>query len=273
MVSIKRNLGLFFIRSLVFVSFMGLCCAAYAVKCTSSQAPCCKGKTMSCCPHPGYENGKELSYDLSACMTILPINPDGPIVIDPDRPIIWPIEECTSGQTQYKPSGSCGTSSRSCCSDGTWSGWDASCPTTKTCPTSSKPSTKESCYGGYRYRTVTCNKSTGTWTSGSWGSCDCSDSAYESVPSLSGTCCQRKDGTGLRCNMGQETVPYRWVEAGTPCWDKFECGTGELPECNESRKGSYWSKWINDGSYMLGCGGQYDERNGRGYCQQYECRQ
>ena len=99
MVSIKRHLGLFFIRSLVFVSFMGLCCAAYAVICTSSQVQCCKGTQLSCCNHPGYgSNGVELSYDLSPCTTISPINPGGSIVIDPDRPIIGPIElECTSG--------------------------------------------------------------------------------------------------------------------------------------------------------------------------------
>ena len=272
MVSIKRNLGLFFIRSLVFVSFMGLCCAAYAVKCTSSQAPCCKGKTMSCCPHPGYENGKELSYDLSACMTISPINPDGPILIDPDRPIIWPIEECTSGQTQYKPSGSCGTSSRSCCSDGTWSEWDALCPTTKTCPTSSKPSTKESCHGGYRYRTVTCNKSTGTWTTGAWGACDCSDSAYETITYNDGsTCCQRKDGTGIQCATGKEEVGYGWVDMGTNCRDKVECGTSALPTCNASMSGTYWTKW--DSSVTgVGCGGQFDSINGRGQCREYLCR-
>ena len=104
MVSIKRNLGLFFIRSLVFVSFMGLCCAAYAVTCTGSQVPCCSGSTMSCCPHPGYDrNGVELSYDLSACMIISPVDPGGSIIIDPDRPLIGAIEaECRTGQKENK---------------------------------------------------------------------------------------------------------------------------------------------------------------------------
>ena len=268
MVSIKRNLGLFFIRSLVFVSFMGLCCAAYAVNCTSRQAPCCDGKKMSCCRHPGYdEKGKELSYDLSECMET--IDPDGPIVIDPIYPI---VKECTSGQKEYKPSGSCGTSERTCCSDGTWSDWDAFCLITTTCPTSSKPKTKESCYGGYKYRSVTCNKSTGKWETGSWGKCDCSDPAFEKVPAVGGPCCQRKDGTGRRC-AGDNRLPYNWVKAGTPCKDKIECGTGDLPECNESRKGYYWSKWINDNTWNSGCGSQYPYTNGRGYCQEYLCRE
>ncbi len=184
MVSIKRNLGLFFIKSLVFVSFMGLCCAAYAVKCTSSQAPCCEGKKMSCCRHPGYDsNGKELSYDLSECMT--PINPGGPIVIDPIYPI---VKECTSGQKEYKPSGSCGTSERTCCSDGTWSDWDGECGGSSSCGTNqcwnglkceAKGTVSKTCSGnvanaksGTLTRTATCHSS--GWSYGSWtGTCIC----------------------------------------------------------------------------------------------------
>ena len=281
MVSIKRNLGLFFIRSLVFVSFMGLCCAAYAAVCTGSQVACCKGTTMSCCPHPGYgSNGVELSYDLSACMIIAPIDPGGSIIIDPDRPIIGPIEaECTSGQKEnkYTASGcSYSTSTRTCCSDGTWSPWDASCPTTKTCPTSSKPATRTTCTGGYKTRTVTCNTSTGTWTTGSWGDCDCSDSAYESVPLAGGgRCCQRKDGTGPRCRTGQETLGLRWVAMGHNCNNKMDCGFGCPSNLGEgvacSDEGWYCSKW--DSSYTMGgCGGQFESINGRGRCQQFMCR-
>ena len=99
MVSIKRNMGLLFINFMMFVCFMGLYTISNAVICAGSQVQCCNGSKMSCCPHPGYgSNGVELSYDLSACMTISPIDPGGSIVIDPDRPIIGPIEsECTSG--------------------------------------------------------------------------------------------------------------------------------------------------------------------------------
>ena len=35
--------------------------------------------------------------------------------------------ECESGNVQYKANGECGTSERTCCSDGTWSDWDKSC--------------------------------------------------------------------------------------------------------------------------------------------------
>ena len=272
MVSIKRNMGLLFINFMMFVCFMGLYTISNAAVCTGSQVACCKGTTMSCCPHPGYDsNGVELSYDLSGCSL-------GIEITDPILPF-EPIEaECTSGQTEnkYTASGcSYSTSTRTCCSDGTWSPWDASCPTTKTCPTSSKPETRTTCTGGYKTRTVTCNTSTGTWTTGAWGDCDCSDSAYESVTLAGGgTCCQRKDGTGARCmTMGDLTIPYGWVEMGTPCWDKIDCGTGALPECNESMKGTYWSKWISDNTWNNGCGSLYPQTNGYGYCQQYLCRQ
>ena len=186
MVSIKRNLGLFFIKSLVFVSFMGLCCAAYAVKCSSSQAPCCKGKKMSCCRHPGYENGKELSYDLSECMeTITPIDPDGPIVIDPIYPI---VKECTSGQVEYKPKDPCGTSERTCCSNGKWSEWGDKCGASSSCGLNecwnglkceAKGAVSKMCSGnvanaksGTLTRTATCGSS--GWNYDSWtGTCTC----------------------------------------------------------------------------------------------------
>ena len=191
----------------------------------------------------------------------------------------WSCDESScglSGRKEYKYTASgCtySTSTRTCCSNGSWSAWDKACPITKDCPTSSKPSTKESCYGGYRYRSVTCNKSSGTWTTGAWGKCDCSDSAFESVPTVGGdTCCQRKDGTGLRC-AGNPEIPYGWVKMGTPCWDKIECGTGELPTCDKSMSGTYWSKWIYSNDLSLGCGSQYSHINGNGYCQQYLCRQ
>ena len=269
MVSLKKYLA----YSFVFLSFLLL-----ATSKAAAGIPCCKNGKMSTCPD--LPNGQQ--YDVSGCQNIDPIRPPlGPIdPIDPDDLIIDPIvKECTSGATQnkYTPSGcSYTTQTRTCCSDGTWSGWDAPCLTTKTCPTSSKPSTKESCYSGYRYRTVTCNKSTGEWVTGSWGDCDCSDSAYESVSTLGGgTCCQRKDGTELRCDTGQEMPGrYHWVEMGIPCRNKIGCGIDALPECNESMNGVYWSKWINDNkTWVTGCGSQYPHINGLGYCQEYLCRE
>ena len=268
MVSLKKNISLFFINSLAFICFMGLFSIANAVSCTGSQRPCCKGKEMSCCAHPGYgSNGMELSYDLSGCQNIDPIRPPlGPIdPIDPDDLIIDPIvKECTSGQVQYKPSGSCGTSERTCCSNGKWSDWETPCPTTKTCPTSSEPKTKESCYGGYKYRLVTCNESTGTWTTGSWGPCDCSNLGFETVFLPDGSpCCQRKDGTGLRCKMVQETVGHRWESFGISYNCSGSCPVGTPvagAACPDSWAGGYCTthhSWSNRGEEI---------------CNQFYCR-
>ncbi len=217
--------------------------------CVIGETKCCVNGAKSCCE----DNGT--LYDTWSC-----------------------DDSCgISGTKQYKytADSGCGysTSTRTCCSSGSWSGWDAACPPEpKQCPTSSKPESKRTCYGGYQRRTVSCNTSTGTWTTGSWGDCDCSDSEFELVTALGGgSCCQRKDGTGLRC-AGDPGLAYQWVAMGTPCWDKIDCGTGALPECNESMKGTYWSKWISDNSWNSGCGSQYPYINGRGYCQQYMCR-
>ena len=181
-----------------------------------------------------------------------------------------------SGTKQYKytADSDCGysTSTRTCCSNGSWSGWDASCPTTKTCSSSSKPSTRATCTGGYKYRTVTCNTSTGTWTTGAWGSCDCSDSEYESIPlETGGTCCQRKDGTGPRCATGKEEVGYRWVKAGTNCRSKGECGWGSCSgSC--STPGSECTTWVNNGMSAVAQGCAHYDTGDRGICQAYYCQ-
>ena len=80
------------------------------------------------------------------------------------------IESCNKGDVQYKPSGSCGTASRTCCSDlDGWSDWDKECP--KTCD-GKKPITSQSCgTNGTQTRIVTCDTSTGKWVEGNWGPC------------------------------------------------------------------------------------------------------
>ena len=181
-----------------------------------------------------------------------------------------------SGRKEYKYTASgCSytTSTRTCCYNGEWSAWDGVCPAAPKQCTGTRPESQTTCYGGKKRRTVTCNTSTGTWTTGSWGECDCSDSEFESVTTPSGgRCCQRKDGTGVRCAVGDLEATPKWLEMGAPCWNKVECGTGALPECNKSNEGTYWSKWISDNSWNSGCGSQYPYINGRGYCQQYMCR-
>ena len=190
MVSIKRNLSLFFLKSLFFVSFMALCSAAYAVSCSSSQAPCCSGTTLTCCPHPGYDSsGIELSYDLSACSSF---SLDLPL----DDAILKPVDGlCTLGDVQYKPDGICGTTSRTCCGLNGWSDWGGECSSssTKSCSASTKPATSQSCTkagggSGTQTRTVTCDTSTGEWTTGSWGTCTCSKTCSGGQVLDSGTC-------------------------------------------------------------------------------------
>ncbi len=82
-------------------------------------------------------------------------------------------ESCSSvGVVQYKPKGSCDTSSRTCCPNKIWSGWGEDCP--KTCDPATKPATTGSCGedgSGTWSRTVTCDTSTLTWKTGSWGIC------------------------------------------------------------------------------------------------------
>ena len=111
------------------------------------------------------------------------------LLIDP----IDPIETCTSGQVQYKPSGTCETTSRTCCTNGTWSGWGKECVTSYTCNSSTKPATSQSCTlsggsSGTQTRTVTCDTSTGTWKKGSWGTCQCNKTCSGGQVFDSGTC-------------------------------------------------------------------------------------
>ena len=194
MVSLKRNISLFFINCAMFLCFMGMSCLAIA--CPSGQAECCKGTTLSCCPHPGYDSkGVELSYDLSGCRLI-------------DTPIIdLPIEklECDAGQTQYQPKGDCGTSSRSCCSDGTWSDWDGECGASSSCGLNecwngstcvSKPSSV-----GCTCNNGTCSLSYACVSGSGWKStknCTC-DSGYEK--NSSGECVHSTCAKG--CSVGQ----------------------------------------------------------------------
>ena len=207
MVSIKRNLSLFFLKSLFFVSFMGLCCAAYAVSCSSSQAPCCSGTTLSCCPHPGYDSsGIELSYDLSACSSFTL-----------DDAILKPVEGlCTLGTVEYKPDGTCGTTSRTCCGLNGWSDWGGECPSSTSCSASTKPATSQSCTtlgggSGTQTRTVTCNTSTGEWTTGSWGTCTCSNTCSGGQVLDSGTCNCCNYGCYIAINKSNYNYPCNCI--------------------------------------------------------------
>ena len=167
MVSIKRNLGLFFIRSLVFVSFMGLCSAALA-------------------------------------LTL-------------DDAILKPVEGlCTLGTVQYKPDGTCGTTSRTCCGLNGWSDWGGECPSSQSCSASTKPATSQSCTtlgggSGTQTRTVTCNTSTGEWTTGSWGTCTCSKTCSGGQVLDSGTCNCCNYGCYIAINKSNYNYPCNCI--------------------------------------------------------------
>ena len=95
------------------------------------------------------------------------------------------LDDCTKGDVQYKPEGSCGTTSRTCCGLGSWSEWGGKCCT------GTKLLTSQNCTAsngktGTQTRTVTCNSSTGNWEAGPWGTCvapDCSSGETKACPS------------------------------------------------------------------------------------------
>lgn len=179
MVSLRKKFGVYF-----FISALVLVCLLMPAELKASQQCCRNGKLTTC---PNLPNGQQ--YDLSGCQLGLGpvVDPDRPVIIDPDKPIIiGPIEAgCTSGQTQYQPKGDCGTSSRSCCSDGTWSDWDGECSTSSSCGLNecwngsacvSKPtSTACTCNNGTCSLVYTCVSGSG-WKS--TRNCTC-DSGYQ----------------------------------------------------------------------------------------------
>ena len=183
MVSLKKYLA----YSFVFLSFLLLA----AGKVNASQ-PCCKNGKMSTCP----DLGGGLSYDLSGCQGgLLPVDPVLPI--DPIGPIL-PIEaECDLGDVQYKPKGDCDTSTRSCCSDLTWSEWDGECSGSSSCGTNecwngstcvTKPTTTAcTCTNGTCSLTYTCSSGSG-WKSSKSCTCKSGYSKNSSGECVHSTC-------------------------------------------------------------------------------------
>ena len=182
----------------------------WAVTCLGNQQQCCKNGELSCCPHAGYdEKGRELFYDISGCESFEEFER----VEDFDI-TLKPVEFCTKGATQEKYTATgCTyeTETRTCCGTN-WSGWDEDCPTQTctSCPFSSRPVSTQECTTskggeGIQERTVTCNKTTCTWSVGSWGACKCNAtcSSGQFLESTICSCCNadcyRIDGQGF-CN-------------------------------------------------------------------------
>ena len=179
--------------------------------------------------------------------------------------IIDPIETCgTSGQVQYKPSGLCGTTSRTCCGLDSWSDWGKECP--KTCDSSTKPITSRSCgTNGTQTRSVTCDTSTGTWVEGAWGTCKeqvCTPGEVGPCPT---NCYQRRtcnaSGTAwssCACENKNEiwnvTMNYKNTVQSTMTCEAHCCCEGDMPVTNVYNK--YLNK--NAGTGCLGENGTFE---------------
>ncbi len=221
-----------FSLSVLFISAYGFSFAVvdgitlgdgFKVLCPSGQKSCCINGKMTCVD-------ESTKFCLTSCAT----------------EEIDPIETCgTSGQVQYKPSGSCGTTSRTCCSSGTWSGWDKECP--KTCD-GTKPITSQPCgTNGTQTRSVTCDTSTGKWVEGAWGTCKeqvCTPGEVEPCPT---NCYQRRTcnaaGTAwssCACENKDEiwriTITYQNVTQSSNTCEAHCCCEGETPISNMYNK-------------------------------------
>ncbi len=232
---------------LLFVLFLSAGSFAFAsldsdlLLCRKGYKKCCVNGTMTCVD----ENDTNYKFCLISCGTI-----------------IDPIETCgTSGQVQYKPSGSCGTTSRTCCSSGSWSDWDKECP--KTCD-GKKPTTSQSCgTNGTQTRIVTCDTSTGKWVEGNWGPCKeqvctpgevgpCPTNCYQrrtcnSAGTDWGSCyCENKD------EIWNVTMNYKNTVQSTMTCEAHCCCDGDRPVTNMYNK--YLNK--NAGTGCIGKNGQ-----------------
>ena len=181
MVSLRKKFSVcFFIFALVLV------CLLMPSELQAS-IPCCKNGKLSSCPD--LPNGQQ--YDISKCTSVNPVNPVVPV--NPDISAIGGGEavQCLSGQVQYKPSGSCGTSSRKCCSNLKWSDLDGECDGASSCTANQcwngtrcedKGSVQSTCkaliphtISGDLTRTAKCISGSG-WQYGDWdGVCECAD--------------------------------------------------------------------------------------------------
>ncbi len=182
MVSLNKKFGVYF-----FISALVLACLLIPAELKAS-IPCCKNGKLSTCPN--LPNGQQ--YDLSGCQgglnPVVPVNPDIPAIEGGEAVL---IKDCTFGEVQYKPSGSCGTSSRKCCLNGSWSNWDDDCSGASSCTSNQcwngtkcedKGAVLATCQAlipntvsGKLTRTAKCEFGSG-WKYGEWdGTCECAD--------------------------------------------------------------------------------------------------
>lgn len=157
----------------------------------NASIPCCKNGQLSTCPN--LPNGQQ--YDISSCINVTPyqpgINIDHEANLNFSDQVFTTGDNCVKGRVQYRQNGSCGTSSRTCCSDGNWSDWDKTCSGSSNCTSVQcwdgnrcvdKEEVSRKCLdnisnasGGTQTRTAKCISGTG-WEYGEWtGDCECSN--------------------------------------------------------------------------------------------------
>ena len=146
-------------------------------------------------------------------------------------------ESCTTaGQVQYKPSGTCSTSQRTCCKSGNWSDWGSSCVGADNCASdecwtgsvcSSKPPVSCSCTNGTCTRTWTCTPGSG------WSYTDSS--------------CVCKSGYVLKngvCEAKTSCIEYKslsyYKATCAECWNAAKAMTNNVPKCTtDTQVGCY----------------------------------
>ena len=230
MVSLKKYLAL----SFMFAAFLFLSSISFAISASlgyDTRLECLRNCDTTC---------KQLSTGKYVCEAGL-------------------LEDCTKGEVQYKPSGSCGTTSRTCCGLGSWSDWGKECP--KTCDSSTKPITSRSCgTNGTQTRSVTCDTSTGTWVEGAWGTCKeqvCTPGEVGPCPT---NCYQRRtcnaSGTAwssCACENKNEiwnvTMNYKNTVQSTMTCEAHCCCDGDIPVTN------VYNKYLNKNA-GTGCRGK-----------------
>ena len=258
--------------------FLSVCVFSYAlvdsdivlnpdlIFCVAGQKKCCIDGKMQCVD----ENDTNYRFCLTTC--------DGPV-----------LETCNKGDVQYKPSGLCGTTSRTCCGLGSWSDWGGECP--KSCD-GTKPITSQPCgTNGTQTRTVTCNTSTGEWTTGSWGTCKekvCNNGDMRTCPSnskkvqyclsdgsgWSTTCSCENEGNGVVYCQGMRLTTAQGNTCMHGIWSSETCSgicccTQDIPKLMNNGYPGCWGtrtdfKGFTHSSWQYACVCQRPSSGGGG---------
>ena len=203
--------------------------------------PCCKNGQLSTCPD--LPNGQQ--YDITPCSNLTPYQPGGSTIVPEFDREDWTFttgDNCVKGRVQYRQNGSCGTSSRTCCSDGTWSAWDGRCSGSSNCTSSqcwdgsrcaSKEAVSRKCSGnvanatgGTQTRTATCETGSG-WSYSAWsGTCTCSTGYVWNSGTKTCTKLNNPIGGAGACKISSCPPGKHMVNAGTAncCCESNTCG-------------------------------------------------